>query len=398
MISHAEAAGAGPVGAVARWRAGAADRPPRRRAAGGAGAAGSHATPAGRHVALARPRRSRSPAQPAPRTGPGLREAGAGEVLLAERDTLALHGDVEVDALHFEQALQAGEPESALALWRGAVASDLSLNESTAFDDWLASARQRWHSRWSAAVEAGAAAAENSGHLDDALSRLEQLLADDPLQERHWRSVDAPAERAGPARRGAGAIPALPRVAAQRTGAGTDGGHPGPGRQPGRPRRRRLPRCHGTRRRRQRAPPRVSVRVPDVLPFVGREAEIGDARAGLATARGDRARRRRRHRQDAPGGRLRGSARSLCAGTLPGWRRRPAAGRLCAFIACAGRPRTGHRTVARLGAQRGRPAAARARPDTPAAAPRGRAAAPEPGLRACLAGLGPGQLRCDADR
>jgi DNA-binding SARP family transcriptional activator len=203
-----------------------------------------------------------------------LREAGAGEVLQAERDTLALHGDVEVDALHFEQALQAGEPESALALWRGAVASDLSLNDSTAFDDWLASARQRWHSRWSAAVEAGAAAAESSGHLDDALSRLEQLLADDPLQERHWRSSMRLLNALG--RRDEALVrfqrcrellhSELGLAPMADTQALADS-LAGPAAAPA-----TLPRHPATAAVR---PSRMSVRVPDVLPFVGREAEIG---------------------------------------------------------------------------------------------------------------------------
>lgn len=117
-----------------------------------------------------------------------LREAGAGDTLQAERETLALQEQVELDARHFEQALQRGEPEHALSFWRGPVASGLALNDSAAFDDWLAATRRHWHARWSAAMEAAASRAEEQGHFDDALARLEQLLADDPLQERHWRS------------------------------------------------------------------------------------------------------------------------------------------------------------------------------------------------------------------
>ena len=118
-----------------------------------------------------------------------LREAGAGEVLHVEGDTLALATTVACDAHAFAAALGAGQPDDALKHWRGPPADGLTLDDATAFDDWLAAERTQLHDARRRALEASAAAHEAQGQLEPALHRVEQLLADDPLQEQRHQDA-----------------------------------------------------------------------------------------------------------------------------------------------------------------------------------------------------------------
>ncbi|MDO9072920.1 MAG: BTAD domain-containing putative transcriptional regulator, partial [Rubrivivax sp.] len=118
-----------------------------------------------------------------------LREAGVPALLRADGDFLELHAAVALDTQQFDVAVAAGQPAQALALWRGPLADGLSAGEAPEFDDWLAAERERWRTRWRGALEAAAVAAEGAGAADDALTRLQTLLADDPLHERHHAAV-----------------------------------------------------------------------------------------------------------------------------------------------------------------------------------------------------------------
>ncbi|MFO1329420.1 MAG: BTAD domain-containing putative transcriptional regulator [Rubrivivax sp.] len=114
-----------------------------------------------------------------------LRDAGAGEVLQAEGDRLAIAPQVEVTARRFEAELQADRPDEALALWRGAPADGLHLDDAEPWNEWLAQERRRLEALRAQALVRAAAQHEAAGAFDVALDRVRGLLAADPLQERH---------------------------------------------------------------------------------------------------------------------------------------------------------------------------------------------------------------------
>ncbi len=114
-----------------------------------------------------------------------LREAELPELLQAGDDRVALHPGVQVDLAAFETALQAGDPAAALALWRGALADGLAPHEAPAFDSWLEAERARVHGLWRRALQAAA----ESAAPPQALLHWQALLADDPLQEQHHQAL-----------------------------------------------------------------------------------------------------------------------------------------------------------------------------------------------------------------
>lgn len=123
-----------------------------------------------------------------------LREAGVGEVLLSDGDVLALAAvpRLACDAWAFREgaaAAHAGEVEAALALWRGPPADGLTLGGTAEFDDWLQAEREQLRALRRRALQASAAAHEAGGETDRALARIEELLADDPLQEQLHREA-----------------------------------------------------------------------------------------------------------------------------------------------------------------------------------------------------------------
>lgn len=118
-----------------------------------------------------------------------LREAGADGLVRAEGDLLALAPGTEVDLHRFDAALAAGLPDAALALWRGPLAHGLALADAEPFDDWLAQARQRVGGQRLQALCALADTLEARQDHAGALQHVQQLLAEDPLQEQHHRSA-----------------------------------------------------------------------------------------------------------------------------------------------------------------------------------------------------------------
>ena len=118
-----------------------------------------------------------------------LREAGAGPALLSQGEVLALAPAVHCDAQAFAELADAGRSAEALAHWRGPLADGLQTGATDAFDDWLASQRQRLAARRRQLLAAEATTAEAAGDLARALATLQQLLADDPLQEHLHRQV-----------------------------------------------------------------------------------------------------------------------------------------------------------------------------------------------------------------
>jgi len=126
-----------------------------------------------------------------------LRDADAADAVRADADFLALAPGVGQDAQAFEAALAAGRPDDALALWRGPPADGLVLEDAAGFADWLALEAERLNALRRRALEASAAALEAQGDVDQALLRVETLLADDPLQEQRHRDAIRLLARAG---------------------------------------------------------------------------------------------------------------------------------------------------------------------------------------------------------
>lgn len=118
-----------------------------------------------------------------------LREVGAAQAVRAEGDRLALSEEVSCDARNFETALRQGQPDRALALWRGPPADGLELDDAQGFGDWLATERERLLGVRRRALEASAAGHEARGDHEAALRRIESLLAEDALQEQHHRDA-----------------------------------------------------------------------------------------------------------------------------------------------------------------------------------------------------------------
>lgn len=126
-----------------------------------------------------------------------LRDAGAGAVLQADGDRLAVAAEVEVAAHRFEAALQAGRPDEALAWWRGPPADGLHLDDAPPWEDWMAQERRRLEALRAQALTTSAARHEAAGAWADALERIDTLLAADPLQEHHHRTAMRLLERLG---------------------------------------------------------------------------------------------------------------------------------------------------------------------------------------------------------
>lgn len=118
-----------------------------------------------------------------------LREAGVGAAVRAEGDVLALADEVACDADAFDASLRDGRPDEALALWRGPPADGFALGDADAFDDWLAQQRTLLGEQRRHALRASASAHEARGDFPGALARVEALLADDPLQEQQHRDA-----------------------------------------------------------------------------------------------------------------------------------------------------------------------------------------------------------------
>ena len=114
-----------------------------------------------------------------------LGEIGADDAVAVDGDRLAPAPGLQTDlALALDPAR---EPSMALAVWGGPLADGLELDDAPAFMAWLAGERERLHRRWQERLADAAAAAEAGGDGASALAAIDRLLDDDPLQERHHR-------------------------------------------------------------------------------------------------------------------------------------------------------------------------------------------------------------------
>ncbi len=120
-----------------------------------------------------------------------LREAGAADAVQTEGDHLRPGPGLGCDLLRAEAVLAGGQPDTALALWRGEALDGLAAegDDDTGFAPWLEALRQRAQTLHRQVLEASAAAAEARGDLSAALHRVQTLLLQDALQERHHREA-----------------------------------------------------------------------------------------------------------------------------------------------------------------------------------------------------------------
>jgi DNA-binding SARP family transcriptional activator len=114
-----------------------------------------------------------------------LREAGLGDLLVADDETVAPAPGATSDVADFIGALTT-DRVAALQLWRGPLMDGFDLAESEDFERWLAQRRDDLARRYAAAVEAEAAAREGASDARGALALHLQLVAHDPLQESHY--------------------------------------------------------------------------------------------------------------------------------------------------------------------------------------------------------------------
>lgn len=126
-----------------------------------------------------------------------LRDAGAGDVVRSDGDMLALATGVACDIDAFEASVREGRSEDALALCRGPLADGLALGEADAFDDWLATERERVRLKRRQTLRDAASAGEARGDVEAALAHVRTLLDEDALEETHHRDAIRLLEKCG---------------------------------------------------------------------------------------------------------------------------------------------------------------------------------------------------------
>ena len=116
-----------------------------------------------------------------------MREAGLDGVLDSSGRTLALHAAVELDTAAFQRACASNDAPGALTLYATGLLPGFELHAAPAFNDWLAARREALAQAWRAQADAHARALEARGDLRGALVVVQALIAQDQLQEGHYR-------------------------------------------------------------------------------------------------------------------------------------------------------------------------------------------------------------------
>jgi DNA-binding SARP family transcriptional activator len=117
-----------------------------------------------------------------------LGEAGTADALALAGDAVALAAGVDCDVADFEAAVAAGNQAAAIDLYRGPMLDGADI-DAPEFIDWLARERGRLAAAWRHALQSRAAADEAAGRTTAALAAHRQLIAEDALQERHYREA-----------------------------------------------------------------------------------------------------------------------------------------------------------------------------------------------------------------
>jgi hypothetical protein len=114
-----------------------------------------------------------------------IRRALGRDALVTVGDTVRLNPDVlAVDVLQFVEALQRGDLEPGLALYRGPFLEGFHLTGCVEFEHWVDTQRQRLASRYSDALESLATREERAGHPAAAVSWWLRASHHDPFNSR----------------------------------------------------------------------------------------------------------------------------------------------------------------------------------------------------------------------
>ncbi|HEY7612130.1 MAG TPA: tetratricopeptide repeat protein [Gemmatimonadales bacterium] len=114
-----------------------------------------------------------------------INQSLGGDVLVAGGDQVRIDfARLRCDVVEFEAALERGEPEAAVRLYRGPFLDGFFLDEALELERWVESERERLAHRYAAAVEALAEAAESRGDHLEAARHWRTLAAHDPLGSR----------------------------------------------------------------------------------------------------------------------------------------------------------------------------------------------------------------------
>jgi len=116
-----------------------------------------------------------------------MRDAGLEGVLDSSGPTLALTPGVELDIAAFQRACASGDAPAALTLYATGLLPGFELHAAPAFNDWLAARREALAQVWRAQADAYARTLQQRGDLRGALVVAQTLIAQDQLQEEHYR-------------------------------------------------------------------------------------------------------------------------------------------------------------------------------------------------------------------
>ena len=118
-----------------------------------------------------------------------MREAGLDAAFAADAETVALAPGVTTDLAAFTAALAEGDADQVLDLYAGGLLRGFDLAAAPAFADWLGARRETFAQRWREVAERRCDARAEAGDLRGALREAYRLIADDSLQEAHYRRV-----------------------------------------------------------------------------------------------------------------------------------------------------------------------------------------------------------------
>jgi DNA-binding SARP family transcriptional activator len=131
-----------------------------------------------------------------------LRQAVPDEPLLnLEGNSLVLSAEVKLDALAGEQALEAGDVESAFALLGGTFLEGFSIAESAELEEWIESQRARFRECFARAGEALVERKIAEGRPQQAVTVAEEVKAANPLDESRARLLIETLDSIGQTRR-----------------------------------------------------------------------------------------------------------------------------------------------------------------------------------------------------
>ena len=117
-----------------------------------------------------------------------LRSVGA-DLLKDSDEVLALDARVTCDAVAFDAAVQAGDTQRAVALYRGPLLDGFDLAHPGSFEAWAASRREQFALRFRGALQTEVTRHIGAGRLREALDGHLRLIEEDGLHQRHYRDA-----------------------------------------------------------------------------------------------------------------------------------------------------------------------------------------------------------------